>query len=74
MGLGSAGPRRHGLLGAHEPLSGEPTVRSPYSLVGPHAEQALRGLNADRLFLGVDGLDPEIGRITRTCSRPSSTQ
>src|SRR4030095_6507175 len=32
-----------------------------YSLVGPHAEQTLRGLNADRLFLGVDGLDPGIG-------------
>src|SRR3989442_13440235 len=31
-----------------------------YSLVGPHAEHTLRGLNADRLFLGVDGLDPEI--------------
>jgi DeoR family transcriptional regulator of aga operon len=35
-----------------------------YSLVGPHAEQTLRGLNADRLFLGVDGLDPEVGLTT----------
>jgi DeoR family transcriptional regulator of aga operon len=35
-----------------------------YSLVGPHAEHTLRGLNADRLFLGVDGLDPEIGLST----------
>jgi DeoR family transcriptional regulator of aga operon len=35
-----------------------------YSLVGPHAEQTLRGLHADRLFLGVDGLDPEIGLFT----------
>jgi len=35
-----------------------------YSLVGPSAEQALRGLHADRLFLGVDGLDPEIGLMT----------
>jgi DeoR family transcriptional regulator of aga operon len=35
-----------------------------YSLVGPHAEHTLRGLNADRLFLGVDGLDPEIGLTT----------
>jgi DeoR family transcriptional regulator of aga operon len=35
-----------------------------YSLVGPAAEQALRGLHADRLFLGVDGLDPEIGLMT----------
>jgi DeoR family transcriptional regulator of aga operon len=35
-----------------------------YSLSGPHAEQALRHVHADRLFLGVDGLDPEIGLMT----------
>jgi DeoR family transcriptional regulator of aga operon len=35
-----------------------------YSLAGPPAEQALRGLHADRLFLAVDGLDPEIGLMT----------
>lgn len=35
-----------------------------YSTVGPQAEQMLRGLYADRLFLGVDGLDPEIGLTT----------
>jgi DeoR family transcriptional regulator of aga operon len=35
-----------------------------YSTVGPQAEQILRGLYADRLFLGVDGLDPEIGLTT----------
>jgi len=35
-----------------------------YSLVGPHAEHTLKGLNADRLFLGVDSLDPEIGLMT----------
>ena len=35
-----------------------------YSTVGPPAEQILRGLNADRLFLGVDGLDPEFGLST----------
>jgi DeoR family transcriptional regulator, aga operon transcriptional repressor len=35
-----------------------------YSTVGPHAEQTLRGLNADRLFLGVDALDPDIGLST----------
>jgi DeoR family transcriptional regulator, aga operon transcriptional repressor len=35
-----------------------------YSLTGPHAEQTLRGLHADRLFLGVDGLDAEIGLMT----------
>jgi DeoR family transcriptional regulator of aga operon len=35
-----------------------------YSLVGSAAEQALAKLSADRLFLGVDGLDPEIGVTT----------
>jgi len=35
-----------------------------YSLSGPHAELTLRSLHADRLFLGVDGLDPEIGLMT----------
>jgi DeoR family transcriptional regulator, aga operon transcriptional repressor len=35
-----------------------------YSLAGPDAEQALSRLSADRLFLGVDGLDPEVGVTT----------
>ncbi len=35
-----------------------------YSLVGPHAEQTLRDLNADQVFLGVDGLDAEFGLST----------
>jgi DeoR family transcriptional regulator of aga operon len=35
-----------------------------YSLVGPHAEQILSDLNADHVFLGVDGFDPEIGLST----------
>lgn len=34
------------------------------SLVGPQAESMLRQLHADHLFLGVDGLDPEIGAST----------
>lgn len=34
------------------------------SMVGPHAEQALINLNADRVFLGVDGIDPEVGLTT----------
>ena len=37
---------------------------SALSMVGPHAEQALSGLNADRLFLGMDGIDPEVGITT----------
>lgn len=35
-----------------------------YSLSGPQAELALNGLHADRLFLGVDSLDPDIGLMT----------
>jgi DeoR family transcriptional regulator of aga operon len=35
-----------------------------YSLVGRDAENALAKLSADRLFLGVDGLDPTIGVTT----------
>jgi len=38
--------------------------RKSWSLAGPQAEQALRDLQADRLFLGVDSLDPEIGLMT----------
>jgi DeoR family transcriptional regulator of aga operon len=34
------------------------------SLVGPQAEQALSNLNADRVFLGVDGIDPDVGLTT----------
>lgn len=35
-----------------------------YSLAGPHAEQIVLALHADRMFLGVDGVDPEIGLMT----------
>ena len=35
-----------------------------YSMVGPDAERALAKLTADRLFLGVDGIDPEFGLTT----------
>jgi DeoR family transcriptional regulator of aga operon len=31
---------------------------------GPMAESAIEGLQADRLFLGADGLDPERGVMT----------
>jgi DeoR family transcriptional regulator of aga operon len=37
---------------------------SSYSLGGPQAEAALQGLQADILFLGFDGLDPDIGLMT----------
>jgi len=35
-----------------------------YSFVGPQAEQMLRHLHADRLFLAVDGFDAEVGPST----------
>ena len=38
--------------------------RKSWSLSGPQAEQSLRDLQADHLFLGVDSLDPEIGLMT----------
>ncbi|PWT88142.1 MAG: DeoR/GlpR transcriptional regulator [Proteobacteria bacterium] len=34
------------------------------SLVGPQAERMLAGLHVDHLFLGVDGLDPNVGPST----------
>ena len=34
------------------------------SLVGPQAEHTLASLRADRLFLGVDGFDPDLGMTT----------
>ena len=37
---------------------------SSHSLVGPGAEQSLAQLSADRLFLGVDGIDTEVGVTT----------
>ncbi|GLQ99274.1 transcriptional repressor AgaR [Dyella mobilis] len=55
-------------------LSGLPNIRvvmlggllrhSSYSLVGPDAEQILSRIYADRLFLGVDGIDPAVGVTT----------
>jgi DeoR family transcriptional regulator of aga operon len=55
-------------------LSDVPTVRlimlggilrqESHSLAGHMAEKALDNLQADRLFLGADGLDPEIGLMT----------
>jgi len=38
--------------------------RRSWSLSGPPAEQAIRALQADVLFLGVDSLDPEVGLMT----------
>jgi DeoR family transcriptional regulator of aga operon len=38
--------------------------RESNSLSGPMAESALSNLQADRLYLGADGIDPEIGVMT----------
>jgi DeoR family transcriptional regulator of aga operon len=34
------------------------------SFVGPQAERAIQELHADHFFLGVDGIDPEMGLST----------
>ena len=38
--------------------------KNSFSLVGPIAEETLRHLNADLLFLGVDGFDVQYGLST----------
>jgi DeoR family transcriptional regulator, aga operon transcriptional repressor len=45
-------------------LTGGTVRRNSFSLVGPIAEETLKGLNADILFLGVDGFDVEYGLST----------
>lgn len=45
-------------------LTGGMLRRNSYSLVGPPAEDTLRDIHADILFLGVDGFDPTIGITT----------
>jgi DeoR family transcriptional regulator, aga operon transcriptional repressor len=45
-------------------LTGGTLRKNSFSLVGPIAEDTLRRLNADVLFLGVDGLDVHYGLTT----------
>ncbi len=45
-------------------LTGGTLRKNSFSLVGPIAEEALRRLNADVLFLGVDGFDVQYGLST----------
>ena len=45
-------------------LTGGTLRKNSLSLVGPIAEEALRHLNADLLFLGVDGFDVHYGLTT----------
>lgn len=54
----------NGLAGVRVMMLGGMLRPTSYSLAGPDAEQALSKLSADRLFLGVDGLDPMIGVTT----------
>jgi DeoR family transcriptional regulator of aga operon len=45
-------------------LTGGSVRKNSFSLVGPLAEDALREIHADILFLGVDGFDPQLGVTT----------
>lgn len=45
-------------------LTGGAVRKNSFSLVGPIAEETLQRLNADILFLGVDGLDVQYGLST----------
>src|SRR5262249_59198594 len=45
-------------------LTGGTLRKNSFSLVGPIAEETLRHLNADLLFLGVDGFDVHYGLST----------
>jgi len=45
-------------------LTGGTLRKNSFSLVGPLAEQTLRQLSADILFLGVDGFDTKAGLFT----------
>lgn len=54
----------NGLAGVRVVMLGGMLRPTSYSLVGQDAEQALARFSADRLFLGVDGLDPQVGVTT----------
>jgi DeoR family transcriptional regulator, aga operon transcriptional repressor len=45
-------------------LTGGSLRKSSFSLVGPLAEDVLREMHADILFLGVDGFDTKVGLTT----------
>jgi DeoR family transcriptional regulator of aga operon len=45
-------------------LTGGTLRKNSFSLVGPLAEDVLREMHADILFLGVDGFDPKAGLMT----------
>jgi DeoR family transcriptional regulator of aga operon len=45
-------------------LTGGILRKNSFSLVGPLAEQTIKQLSADILFLGVDGFDSKVGLFT----------
>lgn len=53
-----------GIAGVRVMLLGGMLRPTSYSLVGPEAERMLARLSADRLFLGVDGIDLDVGVTT----------
>lgn len=54
----------NGVVGVRVMMLGGMLRPTSYSLVGQDAEQALGRLTAERLFLGVDGIDPRVGITT----------
>ncbi len=48
--------------------------KSSASVVGPHAERMLEGFNSNKLFLGVDGIDPDYGLTTTNAMESSLNQ
>ncbi|MFN3556793.1 MAG: DeoR/GlpR family DNA-binding transcription regulator [Bacteroidales bacterium] len=48
--------------------------KSSSSVVGPHAEKMLSMFNCNRLFIGVDGIDPEYGITTTNALEASLNQ
>lgn len=49
-------------------LVGGTLRKNSFSLVGPFAEEFLKEMHADVLFLGVDGFDPKVGLTTPNIS------
>lgn len=50
--------------GVHVILTGGDLRKNTMALVGPAAEAFLRTITADRVFLGINGIDPERGLTT----------
>jgi len=55
-------------------LTGGILRESSFSLVGPLAEDAIRSITADKMFLGVDGIDFKVGLTTPNILETKVTQ